>query len=142
MPIKNYTTSIAVQKTVGEIIGHLSRRGVVNVSARYSDDGTPEGVGFTMRTEYGYREFHLPVRVDGILAAMKKDPEVKPAQRNPDQAARVAWRIATDWLETVVALVEADLASLDEVMMPYMVDASGQRTMFSLYRETQLALDS
>lgn len=95
-----------------------------------------------MRTEYGYREFHLPVHVDGVLAAMQKDPQVKPSQRNPEQAARVAWRIAQDWLETVVALVEADLATLDEVMMPYMVDASGQRTMFSLYRETHLALTS
>lgn len=72
---------------------------------------------------------------------MKTDPAVKPGQKTPEQAARVAWRIAKDWLEAQAALIDAQLASLDEVMLPYMVDAAGQ-TMYALYRSTQKAIES
>lgn len=142
MPIKNYTTKIAVEKTMGECIAHLSRRGVLRVSALYSETGVPQGIGFVMRTEYGYREFQVPVRTEGVLAALQADKATTPAQRTPEQAGRVAWRIAQDWLETVVALIEADITTLDEVMMPYMVSGQDGRSMFATYRDQQLALTS
>lgn len=141
MSIMNYTTSIAVEKTMGEIQGALARRGVTRISTLYSDDGIAEGIAFTMKTDYGFRDFELPVRTSGVLAALTADKSVKPAQRTPEQAARVAWRIAKDWLEAQSALIDAQLATLDEVMLPYLVDGRG-RTMYSLYRENQKALES
>lgn len=139
MPIMNYTTSIAVEKTMGEINAALARRGVTRISTMYDDRGVASGLGFTMKTEYGFRDFELPVRVEGVLAAMKADAAVKPGQRTPEQAARTAWRIAKDWLEAQAALIDAQLASLDEVMLPYMVDAKGQ-TMYAVYRSNQKAI--
>ncbi|WP_136057269.1 hypothetical protein [Microbacterium sp. K24] len=141
MPILNYTTTIAVEKTMGEIQGALARRGVTRISTLYSEDGTAEGIAFTMLTDYGYRDFELPVRTSGVLAALAADKSVKPAQRTPEQAARVAWRIAKDWLEAQAALIDAQLASLDEVMLPYMVNGRGQ-TMYAVYRADQKAIES
>lgn len=141
MPILNYTTSVAVEKTMGEINAALARRGVTRISTLYDERGVASGVAFTMKTDYGIRDFELPVRTEGVLAAMKTDPAVKPGQKTPEQAARVAWRIAKDWLEAQAALIDAQLASLDEVMLPYMVDAAGQ-TMYALYRSTQKAIES
>ena len=145
MPILNYTTTIAVEKTMGEVIGALQRRGVMRISTLYSEDGTPAGIAFTMRTDYGVRDFELPVRTDGVLAAMQRDPAVKPGQKNPEQAARVAWRIAKDWLEAQSALVDAQLARLDEVMLPYMVARYGDDgravTTYELYRSSQKELE-
>lgn len=139
MPILNYTTTIAVEKTMGEINAALARRGVTRISTLYDENGVAAGLGFTMRTDYGFRDFELPVRTEGVLAAMKADPTVKPGQKTQAQAARVAWRIAKDWLEAQSALIDAQLATLDEVMMPYMVDATGQ-TMYSVYRSNQKAI--
>lgn len=36
------------------------------------------------------------------------------------QADRVAWRIIKDWIEAQMAIVEAGIVSLDQVMLPYM----------------------
>lgn len=141
MPILNYTTSISVSKTMGEVQAALSRRGVTRISTTFDDDGTPSGVSFTMKTDFGFRDFDLPVRTGGVLAAMKADGKVARSQCTTEQAARVAWRISKDWLEAQAALIDAQLATLDEVMMPYMVNDKGQTT-YELYRSTQKVLES
>lgn len=141
MPILNYTTSIAVEKTMGEITGALARRGVTRISTLFDENGVAAGLGFTMKTDYGYRDFELPVRTEGVLSAMKSDSKVSKSQCTPEQAARVAWRIAKDWLEAQSALIDAQLAKLDEVMMPYMIDSKGQ-TMYSIFVSNQKALES
>lgn len=141
MPILNYTTTVEVEKTMGEIQGTLARCGVTRISTMYGEDGVAEGIAFTMKTDYGIRDFELPVRTAGVLAALTADKSVPPAKRSPAQAARVAWRIAKDWLEAQAALIDANLASLDEVMLPYMVNGRGQ-TMYSLYRAEQKAIES
>lgn len=134
MPILNYTTSIAVEKSMGEVIGTLTRRGVTRISTVFDDDGAPAGIAFTMKTDYGLREFQLPVKVDGVLRAMTADPKIPRSQCNQQQAARVAWRIAKDWLQAQAALIDAELASLDEVMLPYMVADNGM-TAYAIMRE-------
>jgi len=133
MPILNYTTSIAVEKTMGEVIGSLSRRGVTRISS-ILDDGAPAGVAFTMKTEYGLREFELPIKVAGVLKAMTADKKVPRSQCTPEQAARVAWRIAADWLKAQSALIDAELATLDQVMTPYMVAGPKGETVYEMLR--------
>lgn len=140
MPIMNYTTTIAVEKTMGEINTALARRGVTRVSTIYDDDGIAAGMAFTMKTDYGLRDFELPVRTSGVLAALRAD-KVQARYLTPEHAARVAWRIAADWLKAQAALIDAQLATLDEVMMPYMVDGKGQ-TMYAVYRSNQKAIEA
>lgn len=141
MPILNYTTEIAVGKTMGEIQTALARRGVQRISTLFDEDGVPAGLAFTMKTDYGVREFELPVRTDGVLAAMKRDTKVPKAKQTAEQAARVAWRIAYDWLKAQAALIDAGLASLDEVMMPYLLVAP-DRTAYVDMRQRLLAIES
>jgi len=134
VPILNYTTSISVEKSMGEVIGALTRRGVTRISTVFDDEGSPAGIAFTMKTDYGFREFELPVRVEGVLKAMQADTKVPRSQCNPAQAARVAWRIAKDWLAAQSALIDAELASLDEVMLPYMVVGKRGETAYTMVR--------
>jgi hypothetical protein len=141
MPIMNYTTSVDVSKTMGEIQGALARRGVTRISTMFDDNGVAAGIGFTMKTDFGPRDFELPVRTEGVLAAMKADAKVPRSQCNPQQAAKVAWRIAKDWLEAQSALIDAQLATLDEVMLPYLVDTNGQ-TLYTAWRSTQKAIEA
>lgn len=133
MPILNYTTDVPVERSMGEVIGALTRRGVTRISTTFDDDGAPAGIAFTMKTDYGPREFELPVRTEGVLAAMQRDPKVPKSKQTPEQAARVAWRIAKVWLEAQSALIDAELAKLDEVMLPYMIDSKG-RTAYEVIR--------
>lgn len=154
MPILNYTTTIDVEKTIGEVTKALARRGVTRISTMFDDDGVPAGLGFTMRTDYGFRDFELPVRTDGVLKALQASadsgemarlgvrPGVLRGYLTQQHAARVAWRISKDWLEAQTALIDANLAALDEVMLPYMVvDAKGQ-TVYEVFRSNQKAIAS
>lgn len=136
MPIANYTTDVAVEKTMGDVIGSLQRRGVVRISTVYDDSGDPAGVEFTLKTPYGPRDFALPVRTEGVLHAMENDPKVPRSKRTPEQAARVAWRIAADWLRAQGALIDSELVTMDEVMMPYMLADDG-RTAYQVFRSNQ-----
>jgi hypothetical protein len=134
MAILNYSTEISVEKSMGEVIGALTRRGVKRISSVFDDDGAPAGIAFTMMTDYGMREFELPVRTDGVLKVLAEQRRTNSrVKATPEQAARVGWRIAKDWLEAQSALIDAELATLDEVMLPYMLDTKG-RTVYQVIR--------
>lgn len=140
MPIMNYPTDISVSKTMGEIQAALARRGVTKISTLYDPQGVAAGLGFTMATDYGMRDFELPVRTDGVLQAMQADAKVPRSKCTREQAAKVAWRIAKDWLEAQSALIDAQLARLDEVMFPYMVADGG--SVYELFRGRQLEISA
>ncbi|MFT8359258.1 hypothetical protein [Bifidobacterium aquikefiri] len=139
MSIANYSTSISPVKTAGEIMKMLSTHGVTNISVSY-DEGVQSGLSFIITTEFGDRDFSLPIRIDGVLQTMKSDHTIPRSKCTREQATRVAWRIARDWLRAQLALIEAGLAGLDEVMMPYMVGEQGQ-TMWELYTGGQRQIE-
>lgn len=147
----NYSTAIPAAQTVGECQQLLARSGAAAVAVHY-EDAEPAGLSFRLDTPHGRRDFTLPVNVAGIqavIAGMLRDnpPHVSVAARNKlasrEHATRVAWRVVKDWLEANLALIAAQMATLDEVMLPYLqVDDS--RTLYQAYREREgaLALDT
>lgn len=142
MPIANYTTQSSVDKTMGEVVGALTRRGVTRISTVFDEQGEPAGLEFTMRTEYGPRDFALPIRTEGVLATLKRD-KVQPRYATPEHAARVAWAIARDWLRAQSAVIDAGLVTLDEVMFPWMIGGGrAPQTAFDAYRAQQKAIES
>lgn len=132
MPILNYTTSIPAARTAGEVQAMLGQHGASRIATDYRG-GQVSGMSFEIDTEFGPRTFRLPVRADGVLTALKDDPRVPASKATEEQARRVAWRIAKDWLEAQIALIDAGLATLDEVMLPWMLDGS-EATLFETYR--------
>jgi hypothetical protein len=135
--IKNWSTTISAEKTAGEVMGILGRKGASRISMTYDEVGTLSGMSFVLRTEYGPQGFALPVRVSGMLTAMERDRTVPASKCTPEQASRVAWRTAKEWLTVQIALIEAGLASLDEVMLPYALADNGQ-TMYQVMRESKM----
>jgi hypothetical protein len=132
MPILNYTTSIDTHKTGAEISSLLAKHGASAIATFYSD-GVPSGIGFAIMTEQGARDFKLPANTDGVLAKLKSSRAVPTKLKTREQAARVAWRILKDWVEAQLAIIEAGMVALDVVMLPYMVNSTGQ-TFGELYQ--------
>jgi hypothetical protein len=132
MPILNYTTTISADKTAAELGRILAKGGAASVSTAY-EDGRPVGVGFSLQTPHGARHFQLPVNVAGVHAALRADKSVPERYRLLAQAERVAWRIVKDWIEAQVALVQAQMATLDEVMLPYLLEVGSGRTLYQVY---------
>src|SRR5689334_12546781 len=124
----NYTTKIAAKRTAGECLDLLAEAGAHAVSVTYADR-VPLGLAFRLDTAGGRRDFTLPVDADAMQIALRKAlqrdrPHVSGAEFDRmlgrEHAVNVAWRVVRDWLEAQLALISAQMASLDQVMLPYL----------------------
>lgn len=135
MPIKNYTTTVDVYTSLGEIQGALAKHGACKIMVDYDGTGQPVGVTFGINTPDGPRGFALPANIDGVMAVFQRQK----VRADRDQAAKTGWRNIRDWVLAQMAIVEAGMVQIDEVFLPYLTDGRG-RTLYSLYQSGQLAL--
>lgn len=142
MPTLNYTTKVPVARTISEIQTMLVKQGADGVAVRYSDQEAA-GLSFTLLTAHGSRMFSLPVdtaAVHRVLIAQSNAGEFNNKNwTTPEHARRVAWRVLKDWLAAQLAIIEAQMASLDQVMLPYM-HAGGELTVYDAYVEREESL--
>lgn len=138
----NYTTSIDPAKTAAECQARLARHGAAAIGITYSK-GTPTGLHFQITTPHGPQNYALPVNVEGTRQALLRAYEkggIPLARTSVEQARRTAWRVTKDWLEAQLALIEAGVSDLAEVMLPWMLTDSGQ-TVYQVFAErNQLAI--
>jgi hypothetical protein len=143
----NYTTSVPVDKTVGEITSILVRAGARSIQTDFNDHGRISGMNFVVRTGFGNRAFHVPVQSERVHKVLQQElahtrtHQSKAMLSSPEQAERVAWRILKDWLEAQMTLITLELITLDQAMLGFMqVRAGDNRTAYELYADEQLAL--
>lgn len=132
MAILNYTTKIDFEKTILEITKILVRHGATKIVTDYANN-IPVAVTFCLILNGNLVGFSLPAKYDGVLKAMKNDGKVPRSMLTEEQALRVSWRIIKDWVEAQMALVEAQLADVAEVFLPYAITKRGN----TLYKEIQ-----
>lgn len=145
----NYTTKIAAKRTTGECLELLAEAGADAVSVTYTNR-EPTGLAFRLNTPTGRRDFMLPVNIDGVQKMLAKansegrlrsDGYRTSAYQTRDHAANVAWRVVKDWLEAQLAVIGAEIVTLDQVMLPYLeVDAGKTLYQAFLENESRLAL--
>lgn len=141
MALLNYSTSIDVHKTLGEIQGLLAKSKARSISIDYQD-GEPSAVSFVIETPIGLQPFRLPMDGEAIFKTITKQYQRGQVQRRfvtRDQAARVGWRIIKDWLAAQIAIVETEMVSISEVMLPYLVGPD-DKTLYQAFISNQLAL--
>ena len=146
--IKGYTTKVPAKRTASEVVAMLGEAGAGEVMITY-DGGKPVGVRFTLDVPGGKRPFLLPVDVPGVTAVLRRQVEegtVRPVGGgitravllSAEQGERVAWRIAHDWLDAMLAIVEAGASSLGEVMFSRMLVAPDE-TVYARFEAQGLA---
>lgn len=142
MGLLNYTTTIPVEKTVGEMQAALAKAGASTIATQYSE-GAPRGLTFQLRTQYGPKIFTLPVDVAAVQRILQKQRPTGHMSvakfRAVEHASRVAWRIAKVWLEAQLAIVQVEMATLDQVMLPY-IHVDGDKTLYAAYLEREAAI--
>lgn len=149
----NYTTKVPVTQTVVECQSALAMAGASSAAVHF-DDGRPAGLSFTLKTPHGIRSFMLPVNIDGVhamLMALDKEGKLpapgggkgrgRDLYQNRDHAARVAWRVIKDWLDANLALIAARMATIDEIMLPYLVVNDDGRTLWQAYQDQESAIE-
>lgn len=125
MSLKNYTTTVPVSKTLGEIEHIVSLMGAHNISKQIADKRVLS-VQFEILVPVPGGEVpiivRLPVNTEAFFKELWKDvrrrsPEAQ--QRILDQAERAAWRLAKEWLEVQWSLIRMRQTDFLQVFLPY-----------------------
>lgn len=146
MGLMNFSTSVAAEKSVGEIEAILVKHRVRGVQKRYDAAGEITSLAFSLETPFGERSYRLPVNVDGVLATLEREkqagrlPNLPWTRLNRHQAARVAFRILKDWLESQLAVIQTRAVTLDQILLPFQVANDAGETVYQLYQRQQAAL--
>ena len=133
----NYTTTIDPHKTAAECVAMLARHGAGRISMDLKD-GLPAGLAFGIETPAGMRFFLLPANPEGVYAALGKayrERRIPQRYYDREQAQRTAWRVLKDWLEAQLALIEAQVVEMEQVMLPYLVVDDTGETLYQRYIE-------
>lgn len=136
----NYTTKVPAKRTVGECSDLLAEAGATRVAVVY-EDRKLVGLSFRLEMPSGWQDFTMPVNVDGaerLLADNYAGGMPKAVFLSREHASNVAWRVVKDWLEAQLAIIAAGMASLDQVMLPYLQLEQG--TLYEVIRDQHLAL--
>lgn len=135
----NYTTKVPTSRTLAEVQDLLAQHGADAVAITYRDR-RPAGVRFV----YDGQTFELPADTDAMAALLAKSTPnggvSLAVYRSPEHAERVCWRVVKDWIAAQMALIAARQATLDEVMLPYLITSTG-RPLRDDYRH-HLALEA
>jgi hypothetical protein len=137
MPLLNYSTQIAPEKTVAEIQAKLARAGAFQILQEYSRTTRDlVGLSFRIETQFGNLAFELPANIDAVESILKKQ-KVR-SKDNRAQATRVAWRILLRWVEAQLALIETGMVSVEQVFLPFAQNAEGV-TLYETLRQKRFA---
>lgn len=134
MPIKNYTTKVPAAQSMAEIVGALAAHRATRIQQDY-EAGRPVSIAFMIDTPAGQRGFRLPGSTDRVAAVLTQQK----VRVDAAQAERIAWRILRDWVMAQMAILETEMVSMDQIMLPYMLDFQG-RTAYELYQSRQLLI--
>lgn len=156
MPLLNYTTEIPASKSIGEIMTILQQAGARAIMLENGVEKTVVAISFALTTSFGDVTFQLPANVNAVtltinaqiraetLAIQQRKQRVRriPSRlfNDKEQAERIAWRIAKDWIEAQVALAAIGCAKLEQVMLPYARTADGRTFYEAITARGTLAL--
>lgn len=140
MAIKNYSTVIPIDRTISEIQKMLGQHGARRIGMEYENKHVA-AIAFEMQIGAQSASYRLPCRYEGIMRLLKEEMidgsatmatmQRKKLKVTEAHCRAVGWRIVRDWLDAQLALIEAEMAEMQEVMLPYMVTADG-RTVYQV----------
>ncbi len=119
MSLLNYTTTISVDKTASEIQRLLATAKAQAVLTEYSTEGILCAISFRIACPHGVMSFRLPANIDDFHKVLCREGKVPMRLRNKEQAARVAWRIMKDWIAAQLAIISAQMVTVDQAFLPY-----------------------
>ena len=144
MAIKNYTTSIKIEKTIAEIEKILARHGATHIFKMYGGDGEPLALAFKCMVSDRLVAFKLPMEEDKILQVFKNAVNEgdlpKRYYDDKEQAKRTGWRIIKDWVDSQMALLEINLVKMEEIFLPYMFNEITGETMYEMLEKKNFNL--
>jgi hypothetical protein len=131
--IKNYTTTISVEKTIGEIELLLTRYGAKKILKEYDDNQNITHLTFMVKHDTGLIPIRLPSNPEKIILILneKVDERIIPKKYKNDieQASRIMWRIILDWVDSQMTMIEIGQRTLLEIFFADICPVGSERTL-------------
>lgn len=138
MPIKNYTTTVAANRSIQEIQAALVKHGAAGILYEYEKGtGRIRALLFKLEVEGNPIGFSLPVEWRRFQEVLKHQ-EVR-RWDDEDYVYRVAWRCIRDWVLAQLALYETQIVELPQVFLPFATNKQG-KTMYQMALESPAML--
>lgn len=138
MNIKNYTSSVAAEKSIQNIEKILIGMGARNIMKEYSSEGRVESISFSIPDGEGVRPYKLPAKQDTVKKLFLKEYK-RPTQNQiktcEQQAERTAWKNVKEWVELQATMIKLEQVEFMEVFMPYMYSMEKGKTLFQISKE-------
>ncbi len=135
MALKNYTTTIKVEKTIGEIQQILAKHKARAILTEYDENGKVAALSFKIDTAQGMLGIRLPAKQENVLRVLQIQRRNNSAiKATIEQAERTAWRNIKDWVDAQMALIDTEMVQIDEVFLPYILNNKGQ-TLYEAFKD-------
>jgi hypothetical protein len=134
------TTQVSPLKTAGEITELLVRARATQIATEYAQ-GHISGLRFVIPAADKHYCYELPVRVEPVFKLLngrrpkntwQRGNREEWADKDREQAERVAWRQLLRWIQAQLAMIEVGMVTVDEVFLPYLQSRDG-RSMYQLF---------
>lgn len=143
MNLKNYTSSVPVERSIMMIEKLLMDAGALNISKSMNPDTREvEGVIFLINVNQKPILFKLPSKVEQCYKIMMKEVSARSAYKKEvvankrAQAQRTAWKLLYDWVSIQVSMIQIEQVELMEVFLPYAYDMQNDQTFFQKLKDT------
>ncbi len=140
--MKNYTSTVPVERTILRIELALVTGGAIGIMKNYDRDGNLEAISFSVpHPEKRLLGIRLPADVEAVrrvLMADVKRPRKETVKRINSQAARTAWKLIQDWVEVQMSMIEMQQVEFIQVFLPYIYD--GKKTFYAALKENGFKL--
>lgn len=121
--VKNYTTTISMEKTISQIEQLLVEIGATGIQKEYKNL-EPIALRFSVEIEKNEtHSFLLPSKAKNAAAILKNIPEYKGKKNDwiEKQSKRTSWRLLLNWVDIQYALIQLGQAEAMQVFLPYLI---------------------
>ena len=144
MNLKNYTSTVPVEKSITLIEKKLVSIGATHIAKIY--EGEPrqlKGITFQITINNIPRLFKLPSKAETVFTVMWseiKKPHQSTRKNIEEQSLRTAWKLLSDWVDIQASMILLEQAELAEVFLPYMYDGKTNQTLFEIIKKDNYKL--
>lgn len=145
MPVKNYSTTISVERTISEIETNLAKHGAKAILKEYDVAGRPIAINFIIEMiEHKTLPYRLPIDIRAAMEKINYDIEhpqkhegrIERKRKNDmDYARRVAWRCLKNWVDAQMAQVDFKQIRIQQIFLPFAYDMITHKTFFEKLEE-------
>lgn len=130
MFLKNYTSTVPMDRTVSKIESLLAEFGAKSIGKNY-EQGQLVSLTFQIEVEGRDVLVRLPSNPKAVFDALKREckrPHSGTMDRLKEQSIRTAWRIQQDWLEIELTKIKLNQTEPLQAFLSYVWD--GKQTFY------------